>query len=222
MIFKEEPIKITIPIIPPDGKPDEMDLAGYVWEDIPEGKDQKVNGIKDSKDKALAGIEVRLYDVTTGKLAKVYKSSNPVLTDANGHYEFIGLDPTHKYYVEFTYDGILYTNTYGGGVPEYNTPAWNASSKGSELVTGRNALNEKFKTISSYPASYKTNPIFGDPASYLARVGSNYYNKIFSITDIQNGTGIVAEYKNKIISQINSYLSSNNRLEDGDQNYFDQ
>lgn len=221
VIFQEEPIKITIPIIPPDGKPDEMDLAGYVWEDIPEGKDQKVNGIKDSKDKALAGIEVRLYDVTTGKLAKVYKSSNPVLTDANGHYEFIGLDPTHKYYVEFTYDGILYTNTYGGGVPEYNTPAWNASSKGSELVSGRNALNEKFKTISSYPASYKTNPIFGDPASYLARVGSNYYNKIFSITDIQNGTGIVAEYKNKIISQINSYLSSNNRLEDGDQNYFD-
>ena len=32
-----------------------MDLAGYVWEDMPEGKDQKVNGIKDDKDKALAG-----------------------------------------------------------------------------------------------------------------------------------------------------------------------
>lgn len=216
VIFKEEPIKITIPIVPPDGKPDEMDLAGYVWEDMPEGKDQTVNGLKDGNDKALAGIEVRLYDATLGKLAKVYKSSNPVLTDANGHYEFIGLDPTHKYYVEFTYDGILYTNTYGAGIPEYNTPAWNAASKGSERVSERNGLNERFKTISSYPASYKVPKKIFD-GDYL----TGGYNKIFSITDIQNGKGLVGEYKNKIINQLNSYLSSNKRLEDGDQNYFD-
>lgn len=219
--YKTDPINLSVPIIPPDTpqpNPEEMDLAGYVWEDMPEGKDQTVNGIKDGRDKVLAGIEVRLYDVTTGKLAKVYKSSNPTLTDSKGHYEFKGLDPTHKYYVKFTYDGILYTNTYGGGVPEYNTPAWNASSKGSELVSGRDALNRRFVTISSYPASYKVpKAIFGDANTYL----TGGYNKIFSITDIQNGTGIVAEYKNKITDQLNSYLKSHKRLEDGDQNYFD-
>lgn len=225
--YKTDPIKLSVLIIPPDTPPDEpppskprneMDLAGYVWEDMPEGKDQTVNGVKDGNDKSLAGIEVRLYDVTTGKLAKVYKSSNPTLTDGNGHYEFIGLDPTHKYYVKFTYDGILYTNTYGGGIPEYNTPAWNASSKGSELVSGRDALNKKFVTISSYPASYKVpKAIFGDAGTYL----TGGYNKIFSITDIQNGTGLVGEYKNRITNQLNSYLKSHKRLEDGDQNYFD-
>ncbi len=226
VIYNTIPITLSVPIIPPDADtpppPDkqknEMELAGYVWEDIPEGKDQTVNGIKDGNDKVLAGIEVRLYDVTTGKLAKVYKSTNPVLTDANGYYEFKGLNPTHKYYVKFTYDGILYTNTYGGGIPEYNTSAWNATSKGSELVSGRNALNERFKTISSYPASYKVpKAIFGDPGTYL----TNGYNKIFSITDVQNGTGLVGEYKSRITEQLTSYLSSNKRLEDGDQNYFD-
>ena len=220
--FAIAPIKITLPIIPPETpkpEPEEMDLAGYVWEDMLEGKAQKPNGRKDNNDKALAGIEVRLYDITKGGLAKVYKSTNPVLTDAKGHYEFKGVDPTHKYYVEFRYDGMLYTNTYGAGKPEYNTDKWNATSKGSEVVSERNALNERFKTISSYPASYKSDPIFGDPNTYLTKVGDSWYNKIYSITDVYGG--IVPEYKKKVADALQSYLNNNKVLSDHNQTYFD-
>ena len=183
--------------------PQEMDIAGYVWEDGEQGKDQAINGKLDNNEKRLEGIEVRLYDVNTGRLADVRFGTNPTLTDANGHYEFKGVNPTHKYYVVFTYDGMLYTNTYGAGIPEYNTGAWNVSSKGSELVSERDILNNKFVTIGSYPASYKTTAIFG--GNYL----TNGYNKIFEINDSR-----VTYYKNRVTQELRNYLSTHNRLED--------
>ena len=186
----------------------EMDLAGYVWEDGEQGKDQVINGKRDDNEKRLEGIEVRLYNATLGRLADVRFGTNPTLTDSNGHYEFKGLNPTYKYYVVFTYDGILYTNTYGAGVPEYNTQAWSISSKGSEVVSERDVLNKKFITISSYPASYRTTAIFS--GNYL----TNGYNKIFEINDSR-----VTYYKNRVTEQLRSYLSTHNRLEDGDSNY---
>lgn len=186
----------------------EMDLAGYVWEDGESGKDQTINGSLDNSEKRLAGIEVRLYRADTGALAEVHRGTNPTLTDGNGYYEFKGVNPTYKYYVVFTYDGMLYTNTYGAGTPEYNTEAWNISSKGSELVNERDSLNRKFVTISSNPLLYKTNAIFGN--GYL----TNGYNKIYTMDD-----NIVTYYKNKVTEQLTNYLNANRRLEDGDANY---
>lgn len=186
----------------------EMDLAGYVWEDGEQGKDQAINGRLDNGERRLDGIEVRLYNATLGTLAQVKIGTNPTLTDSSGHYEFKGLNPTYKYYVVFTYDGMLYTNTYGAGVPEYNTQAWSISSKGSEVVSERDALNKKFVTISSYPASYKTTPIFS--GDYL----TNGYNKIFEVN-----SSTITYYKNRITQQLRNYLASNKRLEDGDSNY---
>ncbi len=192
----------------------EMELAGYVWEDGAIGKDQVINGSLDSGESRLEGIEVRLYNATLGTLAQVHGgkdgsgSTNPTITDKNGFYKFDGINPIYKYYVQFTYDGMLYTNTYGAGVPEYNTQAWNVSSKGSEVVSERSALNEKFVTISSYPSSYKTTAIFG--GNYL----TDGYNRIYDID-----SNLVKSYKNKITDQLRSYLSSNKRLEDGASNY---
>lgn len=238
VIYNISPITLSVPIVPPGGTepppgddpppggdPDEMDLAGYVWEDMPEGKDQTVNGLKDNNDVSLAGIEVRLYDKTTGKLANVYRSSNPVVTNSEGRYIFKGLDPTHKYFVVFVYDGMLYTNTYGAGVPEYNTEGppgtekWNNTSKGSELVSGRNALNEKFRTISSYPASYRTTAIFGDPQTYLSQDSNgNWYNRVYSVNEIQDKEGIIQRYKNAVADQIRG-LKAKQKLGES-QDYF--
>ena len=235
--YETQKVTLSVPIVPPetidpppgdDPPPDgkqEMDLAGYVWEDMPEGKDQTVNGLKDNNDVSLAGIEVRLYDKTTGKLANVYRSSNPVVTNSEGRYIFKGLDPTHKYFVVFVYDGMLYTNTYGAGVPEYNTEGppgtekWNNTSKGSELVSGRNALNEKFRTISSYPASYRTTAIFGDPQTYLSQDSNgNWYNRVYSVNEIQDKEGIIQRYKNAVADQIRG-LKAKQKLGES-QDYF--
>ncbi len=222
----EQLVELQIPIIPP-GPPDnpppppppgpeEMDLAGDVWLDGTTGKDQSFDGMKGDGDSPLAGIEVRLYDLNTKKLAKVYKSTNPTFTDANGHYEFKGLNATHKYYVEFRYDGILYTNTYGAGGGEinkyYNTDYWNKTSKGSEIVNERNYFNERFRTINSYPMSYKVPEKIFD-GEYL----NNGYNKIFSLAkDLksEDGGGIVQKYKKAVSAALASYLQTHMRIED--------
>ena len=211
--YREDEIHLKTPLAP-DTPPNpivEMDIAGYVWEDGEQGKDQVIDGKLGDNDKRLEGIEVRLYNATLGTLAEVHGDSNgvgktnPAITDASGHYEFKGVNPIYKYYVIFVYDGMLYTNTYGAGIPDYNTQAWSISSKGSEIVNDREALNRKFVTISSYPASYKTSAIFG--GDYL----TNGYNKIFEVD-----SSLVAYYKNRVTEQLRSYLSSNGRLEDGD------
>lgn len=183
---------------------DIMEIAGYVWEDKAEGKDSTYNGLKDENDTLLSGIEVRLYQ-ENGELAEVY-GTNPVLTDANGHYSFTGINPTKKYYVVFTYDGMIYTNTYGAGKPEYNTSAWNASSKGSELVNERGLFNEQFITIGSYPKGYKV-PVAIFTGNYL----TEGYNEVFHINDEK-----VSYYKTKITEKLNQYLSTQNRLKDED------
>ncbi len=189
----------------------EMEVAGYVWEDGEQGKSQSIDGKLGGNDKRLDGIEVRLYK-SDGTLAEVHgengkNKTNPTITDANGYYSFKGVNPIYKYYVVFTYDGMLYTNTYGAGVPEYNTQAWDNSSKGSELVSERDALNTKFVTISSYPASYRTSAIFG--GGYL----TNGYNKIFDVNDSR-----ITTYKNRVKEQLRSYLSSHDRI-NGDSDY---
>lgn len=197
---------ITITVKDEKEKEPEMEIAGRVWEDTPQGKDSKINGYKDDNDIDLEGIEVRLYRIEkdgTVTLAPVKYSTNPMLTDSEGLYSFNGLDPDYKYYVTFTYDGMTYTNTYGAGIPEYNTTQWSITSKGSEVVSERDTFNKKFVTISSYPASYRTTAIFA--GNYL----TGGYNKIFAKDDIQT-------YKDKVTEQIKNYLSTNTRIEDSE------
>lgn len=193
---------------------DEMEIAGDVWEDTLQGKDSTFNGLLDGNDTLLAGIEVRLYEYnsSTGKstLAKV-KGTNPTLTDEKGHYSFTRVDPTKKYYVVFTYNGMIYTNTYGAGKSEYNTDAWNVSSKGSELVSQRQALNKKFVEIGSYPVSYcVTDAIFGNTNYLETRGDGKYYNEVFA-------KDIVLEYQQKITEKFAEYLESlKNKYSDKD------
>ena len=85
-------------------------LSGYVWVDIVSGKKSTRNdlykdGTYDSDDMLLDGITVRLKD-TSGKIIKEAKTAN------GGAYQFIDVlvDDLGKYYVEFEYDGLTYTN----------------------------------------------------------------------------------------------------------------
>ena len=38
-----------------------MKVGGYVFEDYPQGKEEKANGVKDSSDLVLPNVEVALY-----------------------------------------------------------------------------------------------------------------------------------------------------------------
>lgn len=115
-------------------------LSGYVWVDRYSGKQSARNdlykdGTYDSEDILLDGITVRLKD-TSGKVIKEAKTAN------GGAYQFIDVlvDDLDKYYVEFEYDGLTYTNVVSH-IDKDN------GSKSAESSTTRENFNKGFSSV---------------------------------------------------------------------------
>lgn len=145
---------IEVPDIPPvKPNPFFMKVAGTVFLDETTTKESEVesNGKLDKGEMLLMGIEVRLYE-ENGSLATLVQEdgdirTNPTMTDENGYYEFRGVDPFKKYYVEFRYNGMAYKTTKSEAA-EFNSEDWAVTSKGSDLISSRNALASKYNTVS--------------------------------------------------------------------------
>ena len=169
-----------------------MKIGGFVFEDLKAGKEQVANGLLDSnRDIRLENIQVTLIDASTNQLATLatlkeenpkatesqvndkddyLRRINPTLTDKNGYYEFRGVNPEKKYYIQFTYNGQTYTctdylkDTGCNNITEmirknyYESIAinekWRYTSKGTEDKTERNSYNNKFGSIGSSPNNY--------------------------------------------------------------------
>ena len=127
-------------------------LSGYVWEDFIQ--DDKVStknnlfhdGTSDVNDKLLNGITVRLKD-TSGKIIQETKTQKLDIyttngNDGNGEYRFenVEKDKLGDYYIEFEYDGLVYTNVS----PNINL---NNGSKSIESTTERESFNKGFSTV---------------------------------------------------------------------------
>lgn len=132
-----------------------MKLAGHVFEEIKNGKDSRIDGVKDGKnvnDIYKEGVEVYLY-YSDGTLvtrdANRNRLQNPTVTDYNGYYEFNDLDDKRKYYIEFVYDGQIYQATNYTGI-NLNGGYSNAA----EVPSQRTAYNNHFAEIGSAPGSY--------------------------------------------------------------------
>lgn len=115
-------------------------LSGYVWVDRYSGKQSARNdlykdGTYDSEDILLDGIIVRLKD-TSGKVIKEAKTAN------GGAYQFIDVlvDDLDKYYVEFEYNGLTYTNVVSH-IDKDN------GSKSAENSTVREDFNKGFSSV---------------------------------------------------------------------------
>lgn len=143
----------------PDPVPDKnellMTVAGRVFLDQTTKKvsANESDGLLGTGEELLSGVQVTLRLVKDGSIAKLVQESgkirtNPTITDSNGYYEFNGTDPFEEYYVEFKYNGIEYTNTTSSR-EKYNEGNWAISSKGSELDTERNTLNNKYSEVGS-------------------------------------------------------------------------
>lgn len=86
-------------------------ISGYVWEDrVKDDKQSTRNGLynndaSDTEDKLVANVTVKLKN----KDGQVIQQ---VDTDSNGQYEFtnVKIDDLPNLYVEFTYNGMTYTN----------------------------------------------------------------------------------------------------------------
>lgn len=119
-------------------------LSGYVWVDKISGKQSLRNDLykdtsdsnyDDSKDILLDGIKVRLKD-TSGNTIKEAVTAN------GGSYQFtdVLIENLDKYYVEFEYDGLTYTNVVSN-IGKDN------GSKAIENEKDRIAFNESFAKI---------------------------------------------------------------------------
>ena len=114
-------------------------LSGYVWVDNISGKQSTIDNLyndKDSDDMLLDGITVRLKDRTTGETVR------ETITANGGKYLFtdVLVDDLDKYYIEFEYDGLTYTNV----VPHIDK---DNGSKSAENITVRDNFNKGFSVV---------------------------------------------------------------------------
>ena len=127
-----------------------INLKGYVWEDMLDGKDNTIDSVyTGGTDKRVEGVKVTLYDTVRG-------TSFSTFTDANGEYSFgsrnadlsysgdtLRIEDLASYYVEFEYNGVKYRNV------ELNKGGALDSSKAAEEDSVRESFNNKFETITS-------------------------------------------------------------------------
>lgn len=143
-----------------------MDIEGKVWLDEYRGKGNTTNSTYD-KGEDLQGVDVWLYE-NGGSLVGLR------LTDGNGHYEFKKLNAQKEYYVQFVYNGMLYTNV------DYRETGAN-NSKATETAHGhgsnRTDFNNQFKEIGSYPENYTTTDCI---------TGATIKNRVFEQGDLVN------------------------------------
>lgn len=135
-------------------------VSGYVWEDMIENKKSvDYNSLykgdtADTSDSLVKGISVKLIDRTTGKVVKNYDGKDcSTYTDSNGSYLFekVLLNQLYeqgRYYVEFEYDGVIYTT-----VAPLQGSNSAINSKVEEIPSGRNdkkdraTVNEDFSEV---------------------------------------------------------------------------
>ena len=141
-----------------------IDLSGYVWEDMLNGKDNARNDLfqndqYDDKDKLLPGVKVILHDTVRNRELVTW-------TNENGEYHFgsrnedltytddtLRIADLDKYYIEFEYNGVKYRNVKLNS----DVNVTNASRASEEVASGksdedssvRQRFNERFSTISS-------------------------------------------------------------------------
>lgn len=163
-----------------------MMLGGNVWTTIKgykDGSEQKGDFGKLVKDHyVLAGIQVNLYDATLANNGALTQSTDrgvlvaSTMTDETGDYGFQLLNPMHKYFVEFKFNGMQYKKAMSG---ENNVADGRINNTADELAESRNAVNDRFSTISADPKSYQNGKAFG----YISKIKNNdeylpYDNKV--------------------------------------------
>ena len=147
-----------------ENKKEFIDLSGYVWEDMLNGKDNARNNLfqndqYDDKDKLVPGVKVILHDTVRNRELVTW-------TNENGEYHFgsrnedltytddtLRIADLDKYYIEFEYNGVKYRNVKLNS----DVNVTNASRASEEVASGksdedssvRQRFNERFSTISS-------------------------------------------------------------------------
>ena len=169
-------VKLEVPLT---GKHTAINLGGNVWQVVQEGKESRKFKLDSSMQEYerlkhnVQGIQVNLFDLTegTGSLTTdpnaVGKLVATTLTDANGNYGFQLLNPMHKYYVTFTFNGMQFKKTDIGvnsisddeanrnTAEELSRYQRDGNDPSQDITTsGRQDVNDRFMRISAGSKSY--------------------------------------------------------------------
>ena len=209
-----------------------MYIKGNVFLDGIEGKESKLDGYfnpENNSDKGLEGIKVEIYDETTNALAilatreALTPENNDIefdtssvdwealekygkatmYTDKNGFFEFYGLNPSHTYYLMFTYNGMRYaeikaTTETGMNISKYDVSKENAS-KATE-INRESKIVEVFSEIGTYPYNYYS----------LSKGGYNIaYNQDDVEEAIKNGLSKCSNNYETLYSDLSKYIDEN-------------
>lgn len=135
-------------------------VSGNVWEDVREGgkSNEAPNNLLLDNDIKLQGIKVTLKDTAGNTVTKPSDKStfkNPTTTDSNGSYYFddVIIDNLDKYYIEFEYDGVIYTTAKSfNELPDKGTK-YTASkapantSKAQEEASARSTVDNNYSEV---------------------------------------------------------------------------
>lgn len=185
-----------------------MKLSGNVFLDKQSGKDNEINNkFNPENGEGLLGIEVYLHQVR-GSSDKIIRRTH---TNDKGYYVFKGLNAQYQYYVEFVYNGMLYTNVKMGDLVinanDISKSAENAHGhgEGENKLGNRQTFNNIFSQIGSYPTNYYSpskgekgdwNEVFlqKDIVTKFEEIASNYgkYDKNSNIEAFANDCRIHA------------------------------
>lgn len=100
-LLSSEPVKTGIQLV---DKSITSGLGDYVF------FDNNSNGVQDAGDTPVQGVRITLYDSSNNLV-------NTTLTDNNGFYQFLGLDPSTAYTVKIEYAADFSTGPLSGYVP---------------------------------------------------------------------------------------------------------
>ena len=154
-----------------------IEITGTVWEDGEAGKGNDINGVLEDGEMKLADIIVRLKYVDKDGIHRLFNENLPNVyetkTDSNGNYKIVvNYDNSHDVYklyedidtinkkletayVEFEYDGMIYTTvkdevkTIKNAKGENEEVPPSQQSKAVENVTQRNDFDNAHSTVIS-------------------------------------------------------------------------
>ena len=117
-------------------------VSGFVWEDIPEGKNTERNDIysTDDKDRLYAGITVKLINENDSKQNQQTKTKE----DGSYIFENVVIKDLENTYIEFEYNGLKYAGVKHHGNDELSNENYSRAAD-----RDRKEFDDKFAEITS-------------------------------------------------------------------------
>ena len=176
-------------------------ISGNVWEDIlNEGKVYSNDNIFAENDIKIEDLKVTLKagdSEVQNSNSQVFK--NPTYTDSEGYYYFedVLIDELANYYIEFEYDGEIYTT-----VEPFTGDSIEQSSKAKEVGSKREELDNKYKNITGT----------GERNASTVNGQNGSFNVPYDVTDGVEATA-TAQYRTEFNRNLNGNVRTVNKFE---------